>query len=116
MAQSAQMHVESTDNAQHVRLHGRLDSAGVEELELKFFAATAAARKHAVVDLSEVTFLASMAIRMLVMAAKRVVRGGHQLVLLNPTGLVDETLETADLYSLIPVARSEEEANALIEG
>ena len=98
----------------HVKLSGRLDSAGADSVETGFFAATSAGDKPAVVDMSEVDFMASMGIRMLVAAAKVLAGKGEKLVLLNPHEFVDETMKNADLYMLIPVAYSEEEATKLL--
>ena len=49
-----------------VALAGRLDTAGVDRIETRFGAAIVPAGKNTVVDLTEVTFLASMGIRMLI--------------------------------------------------
>lgn len=98
----------------HVKLSGRLDSAGVDGVESEFTAATGASAKPAVVDMSEVDFMASMGIRMLVSVAKSLARKGQKLVLLNPHEFVDETMKNADLYMLIPVAYSEDEAVKLL--
>ncbi len=98
----------------YVKLSGRLDTAGVDTVETQFTAATLGNAKSAVVDMSEVDFMASMGIRMLVAAAKRLAGDGDKLVLLNPHEFVDETMKNADLYMLIPVAYSEEEAVTLL--
>ncbi len=98
----------------HVKLSGRLDTAGVDFVETSFVAATAEGGKPAVVDMSEVDFMGSMGIRMLVAAAKKLAGQGEKLVLLNPHEFVDETMKNADLYMLIPVAYSEEEAVTLL--
>ena len=98
----------------HVKLSGRLDTGGVDAVEAEFVAATAASAKSAVVDMSEVDFMASMGIRMLVAAAKTLAGKGAKLVLLNPHEFVDETMKNADLYMLIPVAYSEDEAVTLL--
>ena len=98
----------------HVKLSGRLDTTGVDAVETIFSTATTASDKPAVVDMSEVDFMASMGIRMLVAAAKKLAGKGEKLVLLNPHEFVDETMKNADLYMLIPVAYSEVEAVTLL--
>lgn len=106
--------VDSESGLRRVRLAGRLDSAGVDHVELKFNAATAARDTDVIVDLAGVSFLASMGVRMLVAAAKTLGVKGHRLILLSPQAAVDEFLEATALYELLPVARSEEEAQALL--
>ncbi|MCG8461975.1 MAG: STAS domain-containing protein [Holophagales bacterium] len=101
--------------AARVKLQGRLDTAGVDAVEARFYAATASAR-HAVVDLSGVPLVTSLGMRMLVIAAKRMAAAGRSLILLRPQKLVDESLRAADLYRLIPVADNEAQAQALLEG
>jgi anti-anti-sigma factor len=97
-----------------VRLIGRLDSAGVDHVELKFNAATAERESHVIVDLAGVPFLASMGVRMLVAAAKALSGKGYKMILFKPQASVDEFLTQAALYELLPVARSEEEAVAVL--
>jgi anti-anti-sigma factor len=106
--------VDSESGVGRVRLAGRLDSAGVDHVELKFNAATAARDADVIVDLAGVSFLASMGVRMLVAAAKALAAKGHRVILLNPQAAVDEFLEATALYELLPVARNEEEAQALL--
>lgn len=106
--------LDSDSGVRRVRLVGRLDSAGVDHVELKFNAATAARESHVIVDLAGVSFLASMGVRMLVAAAKSLSSKGYKMVLLNPQAPVDEFLTDAALYEILPVARGEEEAQAVL--
>ncbi len=63
-----------------VRLQGRLDAPGVERLESKFNAAVAAGGHHALVDLGKVDFVASLGLRMFIVAVRAGVRKGKQIV------------------------------------
>ena len=100
------------DNGAHVRvaLTGRLDSAGVGQLEEQFIANVGRGGKPAIVDFAGVTFLSSMGIRLLVSAAKDLSRRGLKMVLLSPQALVRESITSAALHRLIPLAASDEEA------
>jgi anti-anti-sigma factor len=51
----------------------------------------------------------------LVSAAKVVSRRGGRLVLLNPTEMVAEVLATSGLTDLLPIVRSDSEADAVID-
>ena len=111
---TADLIVEDSGDVQRVRLEGRLDSASVVAVEKRFDAATVTCRKHVIVDLGGVSFMTSPAVRMLVAAAKRMATAGYILVLLEPQRLVNEYLEAADIYRLVPVAYSENEAALLL--
>ena len=110
---AARLTATQDDSISRIVLEGRLDSAGVDAVEIRFNAGTVASGKSAIVDLSGVSFIASLGIRMLLTASKRMAASGRKMVLLGPSGLVDESLQAMDLYRLIPVASNEEEALAL---
>jgi anti-anti-sigma factor len=93
------------DKGIKIALSGRLDTPGVGAIETRF--AAAAARKNALVDLSDVTFLASMGIRMLISAARGLKMSGHKLVLFGAPALVGEVLENAGLGQIVPIASDE---------
>ena len=111
---TADLIVEDSGDVQRVRLEGRLDSASVVAVEKRVDAATVTCQKHVIVDLGGVSFMTSPAVRMLVAAAKRMAIAGYILVLLEPQRLVNEYLEAADIYRLVPVAYSENEAALLL--
>jgi anti-anti-sigma factor len=105
--------IESSDGLRRLALSGRLDLAGTEAIETRFAALTAGARQTAIVDLREVTFLASLGMRMLVSSARTLVSSGARLVLLGPQPAVRLALESAGLTSLLPIAGDDGEAVAL---
>lgn len=98
--------VEHTDTHSYVRIVGPLDLAGVGEIELKFTAATASRRKHAIVDLSHVPFMASLGMGMLTRVARTLAVDGRKVVLLQPTAVVATALRTSRLDSVMPIATS----------
>ena len=63
--------------------------------------------------MSDVSYVASLGVRHLVMAAKTLDRGGGKLVLFSVTGPVAEILETMGITDLIPMAPSEADALTL---
>ena len=101
------------DDVTHVVLAGRLDLQGAGEIETDFTARTAAAKKSAVVDFSKVPFLASIGMRMLVLAAKTLRRTGHKLIILSPQENVKQALEVAGLVEILPIAMNEADAFGL---
>ncbi|MEO7760793.1 MAG: STAS domain-containing protein [Casimicrobiaceae bacterium] len=97
-----------------IALHGRLDTTGVGAIETRF--AAAAARKNTLVDLSDVTFLASMGIRMLISAARSLKLSGNRLVLFGAPTLVGEVLDNAGLGQIIAIAPDEGRALEMLAG
>ena len=102
--------IKADEDLTHLALSGRLDVVGEREVGVRFKAYTAARKKSALIDLSGVTFLASLGIRMLFLSAKSLAGAGERMVVLNPQPLVEETLRTAGLTELMPIAQSVDEA------
>ena len=105
--------LEESPSLTRLSLKGRLDTDGVDRIETRLNAMLAR-DKDGVVDLSAVTFLASMGIRMLLTAAKMLNRRGHRLVLIAPKPLVEQALKHTALDEIIPVAQDLEGAIALL--
>ncbi len=97
-----------------VELIGRLDSVGVDAVETRFNAAALSSGKHALVDLSGVTFVSSMGVRLLITAAKTMRARQLRLLLVVPAGPVREMLETAAVDTLIPMFVERDEALAVL--
>ncbi|MDB5411055.1 MAG: hypothetical protein JWL84_5967 [Rhodospirillales bacterium] len=96
-------------------LVGRLDIAGAGAIDLRFSALTGS-RKAVVVDLAQVSFLASMGIRTLVTGAKAVRGHGGKMVLLSPEENVEKALKTAGIDALIPIHHDRAAAIAAVMG
>lgn len=103
-----------TGGIELITLEGRMDIPGCQEIDLKLPAMAAAPKKYVIVDISEVSFLASIGIRLLLLTAKSVSGRGGKLVLLNPTPNVAKVLEAASLTTLLASAHSLEEAIAFL--
>ena len=97
-----------------VALTGRLDIVGAEVIALPL-ATLAGAKQGLIVDMSGVSFIASIGIRHLVSAAKALSRRNGRLVLLNPSEMVAEVLTTSGLTNLLPIVRSDSEAVAALD-
>lgn len=106
--------VQETDALSHIAISGRLDAAGVDGLEQAFMAHTAARKKPALVDFSEVTFIASMGMRMLICAAQTLQHAEVKLILINPQPLVRNALEVAGITRMLPIAPDTIQAMALL--
>jgi anti-anti-sigma factor len=93
-----------------VRLDGRLDAAGADRIDTRLTAAVVATGRPAVVDLSGVTFLASMGIRLLIATARGLRAKGAKLVLFGAPDLVQNVLDQAALDQIIPVVATQQQA------
>lgn len=102
------------DSFVHVALVGRLDIQGVNAIQMEFLHQTTSLPRNAMVDLSELTYIASLGISMLVSAAKKLERNGAKMVLLHPSPLVRKALETSSLQEVIPIATAEAAALAML--
>lgn len=93
-----------------VRLEGRLDSPGVERIDLRFTTAVAAAGRPAVIDLSGVTLLTSIGIRLFVSTARALSQKGATMVMFGAQPLVQEGLNHTAIDQIIPLVSTEAEA------
>jgi len=99
------------DNYRQIVLSGRLDSAGADAIAIQFAALSATARRRIVVDLSEVSFLASIGIRLLVQNAKALhARNGRMVLFVGQNDQVRSTIETTGITSIIPMFTDAAEA------
>jgi anti-anti-sigma factor len=97
-----------------IKLNSKLDIIGVGEIETKFVGYCAGENVRVVVDLSEVDFLASIGIRLLVLTAKSVANRGGKMVLLNPIPEVHSVLEITGIPAIIPISSTLESAETIL--
>lgn len=91
------------ENFRRITLSGRLDIAGTDEIAAKFAALAASAKRRVVVDLQQVSFLASIGIRSLIANAKALQqRGGRMVLCVGENPGVTKTLEATGIENLIP--------------
>jgi anti-anti-sigma factor len=99
-----------------IKLAGRLDTTRVGEIETGFYAQIGALKNKdeiVLIDLSEVSFLSSLGIRLLVTAGKTFSQRGLQFGIVEPKSAdVMEALEISGLTGLFRFFGSEEEARA----
>lgn len=90
-------------------LSGRLDMLGMEEISLKLTSLTAIKPLPVIVDLRNVSFLASIGIRSIISSARALdQKGGHMVILLGDNDLVRATLESTGIDDLIPMVADAE--------
>ncbi len=96
-----------------VNLAGKLDIAGAQKIDLHFSVLVGSHRKL-IVDLEQVSFLASMGIRTLIMGAKTVKSKGGRMSILRPTPDVERVLIACGADTLIPMTHNLEAALAAV--
>lgn len=95
-----------------VRLNGRLDAAGADQIGVRFSAAVASAGRPALIDLADVSFIASLGIRLLISTARSMASKGQPMVLYGASELVRCVLDDVALDQIIPIVDTEAEALA----
>ena len=101
--------VSEHDDLTHIALEGRLDTAGVQDIELKFLAHTASRGKPTLIDMSGVEYVSSLGMRLILSSMQTLKKKGTQGLLFAVQPLVKETLELAGLDELLASSDNEEE-------
>jgi anti-sigma B factor antagonist len=111
------MELQMTDlgGAAKVALQGRLDTPGVDQIETRFTASVVPAARPTVVDMSGVTFVSSMGIRMLISTARSLSHKKAKMVLFGAQPLVKESLDHVSLNDIVPIVGSEAQALELLK-
>lgn len=107
-------HSELDNGISLIKLIGRLDIFGTGEIETKFTGYCSGDNVRVIVDLSEVDFLASIGIRLLILTAKSVATRGGKMVLLNPIPDVHHVLELTGIPAIIPIYSQLESAETVL--
>jgi anti-sigma B factor antagonist len=88
-------------DAHLVSLHGELDGANAKTLEDEFIRIEATSVSRIVLDLSELEFIDSTGLAVIVRADTRAKNDGHVLRLLRPQGQVGRAFEISGLDQLL---------------
>jgi len=86
-----------------VSLSGRLDMEGAVNIDYEFNE-IAKENKNILIDLSEVTFIASRGVHMLIAGVTATINNGGKMVLLNPQPNVEKVLRTCGVDTIMPIA------------
>ena len=104
-------HEDVSDSFRRIALTGRLDSRGTEEITPQLAALACSAKRRVVVDLTGVSFLASIGIRALLSSAKAAdQKGGRMVLFVGANPAVTKTLEATGIDTLIPMFADAAEA------
>lgn len=98
------------------RLVGRLDSAGVGQIELGFTARLVPEARPVLIDLSGLDFIASLGVRLLISTARSRARRGAALVMYGAGAAVTDIITTMGLDEIIPLLPDAAAARAAVAG
>lgn len=104
------------DDVIHVLLSGRLDSSGAKAVSDQLAEAIGDPPQATLVDISEIEFLGSAGLDLLIVSSKRVLSAGYHLVLVNPTEMVEMVLRVGRLDRVMPITRDLDGATELATG
>ena len=96
-----------------VHLIGRMDIAGAAAVDLRI-STIAGAAQIVIINLTEVSFIASMGIRTLVLAAKTIAKKGGRVVCFGANDAVAHVMETDGVVSILPIQTDLEAALAAV--
>jgi anti-anti-sigma factor len=100
-------------NVSQVSLVGKLDPHATRQMGDRIRAETTGHDGPVIVDLSEVTFVTSLGIGLIIDCASGVQKRGDTMVLIPPGGHVDEVFRKTGVYLIVPTAGSVDDALAL---
>jgi anti-sigma B factor antagonist len=107
---------ESRADLVRIVIAGRMDTTGVERAETRLYALFAPRAVDTLFDLSGVTVISSMGLRVLIASGKTAQAKGFKLALIAPPGPVRDVLEQSAIAEMIPVADDLDRAQALLRG
>jgi len=107
---------ELANGIRFIKLSGVLDMVGSGQIEMKFTGYCAGEHPLVLVDLSEVSFVASIGIRLFMINAKSLASRKGKMALLNPTPDVMNVLEMTGVPSVIPIYSNLESAESVLLG
>ena len=86
-----------------IKLSGALDIHGVSDVEVDFVRLCTGDNVCVLVDLSNVSYISSIGIPLLINSAKSIARQGGKMALLNPKKAVESVLEITGIPLIIPI-------------
>jgi len=106
--------ITSVSDAPAIKLNGRLDLKGTQEVEAEFNKNASESGKSVIVDLSEVNYIASIGIRMFLSNIKKMSPMGTKMVIFRPQKMVEEIFKLAGVDSIIPIEHDEDAAAEIV--
>jgi anti-anti-sigma factor len=109
-----EMEVIEADGVSRVVLDGRFDIAGAQAVDLRF-SVLAGSTPTLVVDMTKVTFLASMGVRTLMLSAKTMMRRGAKMAVCSADENVEKVLRATGFDEIVTLYPDHETAIAALK-
>ncbi len=106
---SAKLKIKKHNNIPVLRIIGQLDAPDVNALSKKLDSLAKGKHLKIVVDLSETTYIDSHGLGVFVYAWKTMESNNHELIFMNPQGLIKSIFEGANLHQIMRVINTLEE-------
>jgi len=106
--------VEETDTLTHIALTGQLTVMGVERVTGALHEHVIGRGVNTIIDMTNVSFIASSGINLLLDCRKQLLRSGAKIVLLGLRPDVEHTLRTARMDKLFDMVPTLEEAKGAL--
>ena len=95
-----------------IKLIGALDLSGTYSIEIEFVRQCSGEGVHVLVDVSEVNYISSMGVHMLITSANSIASRGGKMALLSPQPGVLEVLNLTGIVQIISIYSDFESAKA----
>ena len=105
--------VDLENGLSRLSLSGRMDVTGALAVD-PVFTRLSDEKMNVVVDLAEVSFLASLGIRSIVVSCKALAAKGGNMVLLAPQPAVEKVLNASGIAAIIPVVADMSAAETIL--
>jgi anti-sigma B factor antagonist len=99
-----------------INLIGRLDIQGAQAVDLKFTGLAAARGGFVILDLSQLSFIASIGIRTILNNARALLHRGGRMVLYRPQPHVEKVLKVAGVDMVMGIFNDLNDARAALKG
>lgn len=87
----------------HIALSGRMDSVEAKEIEAEFRKCTGDRGRPVLIDLSGVSFMSSLGMRIILTAVRALKPLGAKVAVLKPAPLVEEAMRAASLEQVLVI-------------
>ncbi len=98
-----------------IALGGRMDMYGTQDIETRLTVAAAVEKANIILDLSDVEFMASIGMGVIIRAANALRMQEGKIVIFNPRPGVRDALEKTLIHTVIPVTDNLESAISLLQ-
>lgn len=102
--------IESTDNAHIIALQGQINSANAATVETEVLAVLQKGAKNVLLDMTELSYISSAGLRVVLVLAKRLKQAGGKLVIYGMQAHVREVFDISGFLAILNVTATRNEA------